>query len=205
MLKPILVISATLFGSAQAGVIYNEATSGDLPNSGLTPKVLTVGAGSNQIFGTTGNVGGTDRDYFTFSVPAGLQLTAITVLPGTASGGLFSFIGVQAGTQVTLPTNTTTAAGLLGWWHYSPVDINTNILPEMAIPANGSSGFKPPLSSGNYAFWVQDFSPGTFAYGFDFTVAAAVPEPGAFTMAALALGVFMLGVFMLARRRHEPK
>src|SRR5262245_65542933 len=54
---------------AHGAVIYSEAISGDFSNSGLTPTPVTVSAGSNQIFGTTGNVGGTDRDYFTFSVP----------------------------------------------------------------------------------------------------------------------------------------
>jgi hypothetical protein len=199
MTKLVLLLSATLFGPAYAGVIYNEMLSGDLSNSGLAPTILFVGLGSNQIFGTTGNVGGTDRDYFTFSVPVGQQLAGITVLPGTASGGTVSFIGLQLGTQVTLPTNTATAAGLLGWWHYSSADINTNILPEMAVPANGSSGFAPPLSAGSYAFWVQDFSPGTFAYGFDFSV-TAVPEPSSYATVLSALGMLIL-----VRARYRRK
>ena len=65
-----IAIALTALASAHAGVIYNEAISGDLANSGLTPTGVTVTLGSNQILGTTG---GTDRDYFTFSVPAGLQ------------------------------------------------------------------------------------------------------------------------------------
>src|SRR3954451_10697287 len=79
-----LVLTAMLSGMAHSAVIYNETIAGDLSNSGLAPSLLTVSLGSNQIFGTTGNVGGTDRDYSTFSVPSGLQLSAITVLPGTA-------------------------------------------------------------------------------------------------------------------------
>jgi len=195
-----LVLTAMLSGMAHSAVIYNETIAGDLSNSGLAPSLLTVSLGSNQIFGTTGNVGGTDRDYFTFSVPSGLQLSAITVLPGTASGGPVSFIGMQAGPQVTLPTNPATAAGLLGWWHYSPADINTNILPEMAVPANSSSGFTPPLGPGSYSFWVQDFSPGAFAYGFDITLAAApVPEPGDSTTVFAGLAAL---IFILGRRRR---
>ena len=195
-----LLFSVTMCSGAYAGVIYNEAISGDLANTGLAPNLVTVAPGSNQILGSTGNVGGTDRDYFTFAVPVGLQLTAITVLPGTASGGPISFIGLQAGSQVTLPVNTATAAGLLGWWHYSPADINTNILPEMAIPANGSSGFTPPLGAGSYSFWIQDFNPGTFAYGFDFTLAAApVPEPGYFAILFPVLGALII---VVDRRRR---
>jgi hypothetical protein len=190
-----LVFAAAAIASAQAAVIYNEASNGDLSNSGLSPTVLTLAPGSNQILGTTGNSGGTDRDYFTFAVPLGFQLTAITVLPGTAPLGL-AFIGLQAGTQVTLPTNAATADGLLGWWHYAGSDINTNILPEMAIPANLSSGFTPPLGAGNYAVWVQDFNTGASAYSFDFVLAAAtVPEP------ATLLAVLPLIALLSARRR----
>src|SRR5262249_34295553 len=145
--------------ASQAGVIYNESVSGDLSNSGLAPTAVTVALGSNTLFGATGNPGtGTDRDYFTFTVPNGLLLTSITVLPGTVSGGALSFIGIQAGPQVTLPTNTQTAAGLLGWWHYSPIDINQNILGEAGIPANGSIGFTGSLGPGTYSFWIQDFN-----------------------------------------------
>src|SRR5437763_402360 len=108
LLRLAILTTAAAFATAYAGVIYDESVSGDLPNSGLTPKVLTVALGSNQLFGTTGNSGGTDRDYFTFTVPVGLGLSAINVLPGTTSGGPVSFIGIQAGPQLTLPTNAAT-------------------------------------------------------------------------------------------------
>jgi len=184
-------------------VIYNESISGDFANSGLTPTGgLVAAAGSNQIFGTTGNTGTLDRDYFTVTIPTGLQLNAITVLPGTTAGNI-SFIGMQAGNQVTLPTNASTATGLLGWWHYGPSDINDNLLPPMSTPANGSSGFTIPLGAGNYSFWIQDFTPGTFTYGFDFAVAAA-PEPATwgFMVAALTMfGVQRRFVTRSARRR----
>ena len=196
---------ALLMNLAQGAVIYNETVSGDLSNSGLAPNVVTVGLGSNQIFGTTGSSAGTvDRDYFTFSVAPGLQLSAITILPGTTTGGALStsFIGVQAGTQVTLATNASSAAGLLGWWHYGPADVNSNILPEMAIPANGSSGFSVPLGSGNYAFWVQELSASSFNYGFDFTITpAAIPEPASYITMFSALGV--LGLVLRRSRRWQ--
>jgi hypothetical protein len=102
---------------------------------------------------------------------------------------------MQAGTQVTLGTSPSSAAGLLGWWHYGPPDINTNILPEMAIPMNGSSGFSVPLGSGNYAFWVQELSPGPFNYGFDFTITpAAIPEPASYLTMFSALAVLGLAL-----------
>ena len=131
--------------NASAAVIYNEASSGDFSGAGLTPTAVgALSLGSNQIFGSTGNVGGSDRDYFSLLVPAGYVLAAIIELPGTQSGNL-SFMGLEEGPQLTLPTNTATAAGLLGWLHYSPADINSNVLAHMSIPSMGSSGFTLPL------------------------------------------------------------
>jgi hypothetical protein len=185
-------------------VIYNESVSGDLSNSGLTPTALTVAGGSNQVLGTTGTgAAGVDRDYFTFTVPAGLQLASITLLPGTAVGGAFSFIGMEAGNQLTLATNVAVANGLLGWDHYSAAEINTNILATMAVPANGSSGFTPPLGAGSYAFWIQDFNAGPLAYGFDFNIAAAaaVPEPAASWI--FLAGLAFVGVVMGRKFRQS--
>jgi hypothetical protein len=187
-----LVFTAGL-SALSAATIYDESVSCDLSNSGLAPTQLTVGAGSNEIFGTTGNSGsGIDRDYFTITIDPGLELDAITVLPGTESGGAVSFIGLEAGPQVTLPTNAPTAAGLLGWWHYGPADINTDILSEMAVPDTGSSGFTDPLEAGTYSFWIQDFNSGTFNYGFDLSVGAApTPEPSTYVLAIAALAMIV--------------
>lgn len=183
---------------------YNEAISGDLSNLGLSPTLLgTLTPGSNQIFGTTGRgAAGIDRDYFTVTIPAGYQLSALIELPGTSVGGATSFLGVQAGKQVTLPTTTTTAVGLLGWTHYGAGDINVNLLPRMGIPDTGSSGFTPPLGAGDYAFWIQDFNAGQFNYGFNLVV-QAVPEPGqtAFLTGTLLSG----GLFAVSRRRFGSR
>jgi hypothetical protein len=184
---------------AQGASIYDEAISGDLSNSGGAPTVLTAADGSNQLFGTTGRGGsGVDRDYFTLTVPAGSELTSINVLPGTTAGGPVSFIGMEAGKQVTLPTSPSDATGLLGWHHYGPADINTDILDDMSIPADGSSGFTPPLGSGSYSFWVQDFGSGIFNYGFDFAL-APVPETGPGLLVVIAVFGFMLRV----GKQHE--
>jgi len=87
------LLLASGVSSVYAATVYNEAISGDLSNSGLTPTAVTVALGSNQVFGTTGLAGALDRDYFSITVAPGLQLNAIMVLPGTMSGGI-SFIGL---------------------------------------------------------------------------------------------------------------
>jgi PEP-CTERM motif len=187
----VLFASACLFGaSAQAGIVYNESVSGDLSGSGLSPTPITVALGSNQVFGTTGRVAGVvDLDYFRFTVPVGEVLTGITILPGTAGLGPLgdSFIGMQAGSQVTVLPSATDATGLLGWFHYDDSDVGTNILPLMATSGFGSTGFTPPLPAGSYSFWVQELSSGTAPYGFDFTLATPEPASWAMLLAGLAL------------------
>ena len=147
----VLLMSAFLYGAAAHGdTVYNESASPDLSNNGLAPTQLMVSLGLNDLFGTTGKTGTViDRDYFTFTVPQGLELTAITVLPGTGTLGALdeSFIGIESGPQVTVSTAATDATGLLGWDHYGVEDITdgTNILPLM-----GSSGLGPPVFPERY-------------------------------------------------------
>lgn len=182
-------------------VDYSEAVSGDLSNSGLAPTslgILTIGA--NNVFGTTGRgSNGLDRDYFTFNVPIGYQWTSLTEIAGTGVGGNVSFLGLQAGNQVTVPTNAATAAGLLGWTHYGAISVDTDIMPDMAISSNGSAGFTTPLGAGNYSVWIQDFNAGQFSYGFRLGV-QAVPEPGSFGL-LVVLGLSSIG--FLAHRRKS--
>lgn len=198
----LLVLAALplwLPGSAAAATIHDEAVNGDLSGDGLAPNSLTVSAGSNQIFGTTGRdaVTGVDRDYFTITVPLGYQFVSLIELPGTTVVGGISFLGIQTGSQVTVPTNAADATGLLGWTHYGPAAAPLDILPAVGIPIAGSTGFTPPLGAGAYAFWIQDTGAGSSSYGFDIVI-AAVPEPGA--AAVVWLGLMALGV---ARARRS--
>ena len=195
---------ASLSSSPAAGAVaYDEAVSGDLSNSGLSPTAVSFGVGENRVLGTSGHdpSGAIDRDYFTFMIGADERLTALDILPNTQTLG-FSFIGLEAGNQVTLATNTTTAAGLLGWAHYGAADIGTDILDNMSIAANGSSGFTRPLGPGTYSVWVQEISPGgSVPYGFDFIV-AQVPEPSGWAM--LLAGFGLLGLAFRRRRAAAP-
>jgi len=191
-----MAITLTLgsLSTIYAASVYNEAVSGDLSNSGLTPTALSFSSGSNQVSGTTGNSNGFDRDYFTFTVPSGNQLTSIIESAGTSVGGIVSFIGIQAGPQVTVPPTATDATGLLGWTHYGGVSANTDILPDMSVAQQGSSGFTRPLGPGVYSIWIQDFNAGSFSYSFNFTLApaAAVPEPQTYATTLGAMGLLVL-------------
>ena len=198
-----IALVLTMLSNAHAIPVYSESVNGDLSGSGLTPTVITLGLGSNEIVGTTGNTAGvSDRDYFTVTVPFNLKLVQLIEEAGTQAGqsGAFArgFFAVQSGTQVTLPTNTMTAAGLLGWTHYVPTATDIDILPAMGIAANGSSGFVPPLGPGTYSFWLQDTTAGTFNYGFNLVL---VPEPSA--GALMIMGFLALWGF--SRRRNTSR
>jgi hypothetical protein len=201
----VLSLPAGLGSSAFGGTLWNSTVNGPLSTSGLAPTALgPLTLGDNDVFATTGSsaTGVVALNYFTVTVPVGFALDSLTVLPGTQVGGLTSFIGLEAGPQVTVSPDATTAAGLLGWWHYGPADINTNILPEMAISAEGSSGFTTPLGPGQYSFWIQELSTGTFPFGFGLGLvsASSVPEPG--TLTTSLIGLAILSPVLLRRRRR---
>jgi hypothetical protein len=101
-------------------------------------------------------------------------------------GGNGSFIGFVAGSTMPVTPTATDAAGLLGWKLYLPADRTTNILDDMALPSNGSSGFAGSLASGDYTFWIQELAPGNYSYRFNFIVEPATPVP-------LPAGVWLLG------------
>ena len=196
--KPAVAIFALFVGitaGVRADVIaWNEAVNGEFSHNGLAPTPVPFVGGGNDVLGTDGRpAAATDPlnpDYFTFTVPAGFALTAVNVLDITSAGPLeISFIGLEAGPAITLPTNATSAAGLLGWWHTGPTDIGTDILPEMSLPAQGSSGFATPLGPGQYAVWIEETGvcgPDLCRYNYDF-VLTPVTEPASLILLASAL------------------
>lgn len=137
----VIAASLSLVGIARADVVaWEESVNGKFSHDGLAATPVTFITGDNGILGADGKPNAStdpvNPDYFTFTVPAGGALTAITVLPGTMSAGPVgvSFIGIEAGNQMTLGPTPTTAAGLLGWRHFSPADIGTDILGEIGNP-----------------------------------------------------------------------
>src|SRR5689334_23034650 len=78
------IILLAITSKTHASVAYDESLNGDLSNLGSAPTFITLGVGANEIFGTTGrNANGPDRDYFSFAVPTGYQITQFLLLPGT--------------------------------------------------------------------------------------------------------------------------
>jgi hypothetical protein len=167
----VLLICVT---GASAAVVWDENTNGDLSNDRLNPTSINLTEGTNSLVAT---MPGADLDYLTIVVPANSQFSALTPTSYVSSDGT-SFIGMQAGTQMTVPTNTPSASGLLGWAHFGtgPGNVNQDILPAMGTSGAGATGFTPPLSAGSYTFWIQQASTASVSYQFDFLVTSlAVP------------------------------
>lgn len=195
---------SALFSPCQASVVYDEAINGDLSTTFSSPTSVFIQEGSNQILGTTGRVAGVvDRDYFTITIPYGLHLVSIKVLPNTTgdnSGPLQSFIGVKAGSTGTDPATAQIplAASLLGYHLFGPADIGQDILDNLGqsnLLAVAAQGFTPPLNAGTYTFWVQE-TVSTINYGFDLKVA---PEPESLMLLIVGLTAMLVGKPM--RRR----
>ena len=158
-----LVLAVVWVGSRStvaAAVIYDEAVDGDLPNI-CGPKSL--GVLSPGSFTVKGQALGGDRDSFSFSIPAGAQLTDFTLdslsQSGTTSFTLmphFRFLECSGGTTVPLIGPTTVGAGNVG----------TDLL--------GGTDFAGP----NFGVVMFGFTLGSSAsYQLTFTV--AVPPPDA--------------------------
>jgi hypothetical protein len=180
---------------------YNEGADGDLAGTlstsgGLAPTQLTATVGTNSI--SLGVPEGGDRDYFTFTVPAGHVLSSI-VHTSYASTDNLSFMGFQAGAQLTEPFSGANPANLLGYLHFGPTTVGTDVLDNLAnsdTSTPAAAGFDAPLIAGPYTFWVQQTGVQA-AYSFDFAI-TPVPEPGQW---ALMLGGALLVAARVRRSR----
>lgn len=183
--------AAASFAGAQ--FVHNEQTNGDFSDNRLAPTTLTAAAGDNFIFGIMGGTPGApviDLDYFAVVVPAGHQLDHIW-LDFYDSPDSQAFIAVLQGSTFSIAPEDATPENMLGWVHFGPARLNTDLLAAMG--ANGI-GFTPPLPAGTYSFWAQQLDDNTdWTARFEVSV---VPAPA--TGAALgACGI----VWMRSRRR----
>ena len=172
---------------ARAGIVLDEATSGDFSDDRLAPTAVTLEAGMNMIAGLSGLSPVPDMhdlDYVRFTVPVGHVLTRFLVQDAFV-GGAFSFVGMQAGPEVTIPwTWSNVNSPLLGWSHFGSSDIGSDLLPTMAR-SPGSVGFTPPLGAGTYTLWIMELDISQVSsYRFGLEV-APIPGPAAAWLAAV--------------------
>jgi len=192
MLRSILLAAALLIGTtgaATSAVTIDESAQGDISNDPGDPTARTLISGTNSVIGT---MGPGDLEYFRFVVPSGMRLDGIT-LSDFAGDSFVSFLAVQRGSTFTVAPSTGSAAGLLGWTHFS--NVGQDLLPAMGTSGFGAEGFTPPLPAGTYTFWMQEID-ADVQYRLDFDV-TAVPEPSLWLMLACGL----VAVTLFQRRR----
>lgn len=177
---------------------YNEALRGDISDNRLAPTVVVLGAGSNVVqgnFGLSPTPDVADLDYFAVTVPSGYRLDKV-VLVNLNPGGANSFLGAQAGPQMTMPSTSHDPSPLLGWAHIYKTQIGSNVLPAMSIAG--------PLAAGDYTFWSNETdTSAAWSYAFDFQVSAlaepdSVPLPS-WALVLLASGLFAIGLSRAVR------
>jgi hypothetical protein len=185
----LLLCGFGLGSSAHAAVLHDESVQGDLSGNRLDPTRRTLALGTNSVIATTVPL---DLEYLTLTVPSGLALSQI-VLAEFTGDSFVSFIAVQRGDIMSVTPAATTAAGLLGWAHFSAV--GSDFLPTMGSSGGGAEGFTPPLQAGTYAFWIQEID-APVQYRLDFNV-TAIPEPAQWVLMSLGL------IALRALRRKE--
>jgi len=162
----------TLLGLSYASVAsadnWNEGIDGDLSNNRLVPTVISLDPGSNTITATS--VAG-DPEYYAVNVPPGYQLSALTLVSYVSLDSV-AFVGVQNGTTFTEPATGTDVSQLLGWLHFGPSLVGTDILDDIGTGA-GAIGFAGPQPAGDYTFWSQQTGANAATYTFDLQVAPA--------------------------------
>lgn len=186
-LLAIVVLSAA--AGARAQVIYNEFVQGDISDDRFSPTALVLSEGSNILLGFMAGAQGptVDLDYFSITIPAGLQLDQI-ILTEYFSQDPVAFLAIQPGPIFPNDPLTVEPGDLMGWTHLEVGQVGLDVL---AVMGTQGQGFIPPLPAGVYTFWAQQLGEPT-DYTLDFVV---TPAPG--SAALLGAG----GVFARRRRR----
>jgi hypothetical protein len=215
--QPKFSITALACGTALALVpnlawAYNEAVSGDLSDVAASPTVLAFGVGNNQVKGTMVTppppAENDTRDFITFTVPPGHQLTAIILeeyiaLPGGGPGNT-GFHAINAGPVGKTP-GVDPSSAFLGGDHVSGANEGMNILLDLAITPLSGTGFSVPLPAGTYSYVIQQTGNDLTGYDLNFVIAAVPPVPGTTPvwLGAGAVALLALGALAMARTQHR--
>ena len=190
----LLFLNPAVYGQ----IVFNEAVDGDLSNLPGAPTAVNFNVGVNSVWGTLrADAASSDvRDYFTFTIAAGQQLTALLQQDYTdiasGNGANRGFHAISAGATSAIPSNSTITR-FLGADHFDPVAAGTDLLPGLGTSTFGEIGFTGPLGPGTYTYLVQNTSDNPSRYELDFLV---VPEPSS----AAILGLFSVLAFRRVRR-----
>jgi hypothetical protein len=169
-----VVALALVAVAACTPLTYDEAVDGDLSGDPAAPTAVKLGLGDNTISGTVTTTAPADtRDFVTFSVPHGLQLTALHLaryrdLPSGEPGNR-GFHAIAAGPTSAIPGGATEAS-FLGGDHVDGIAEGTDLLPALADGEPAGTGFSIPLGEGTYTYVIQQTGPQLIGYALVFSL-----------------------------------
>lgn len=174
-----LVLLLALAAPATAAIVHDEAVDGDLSSLAAAPTALLFTPGGNTVTGTvrnSNNVTTGDRDFITFTVPAGNVLTGLNLL--AYAPAFLSFAAFNAGVTSFVPGIATDASFLAGI-HISGSELGMNLMPLFvgsAVTTNSLAA--PQLDPGDYCFVIQQTGTALQSYSLEFVLDGPVPVDG---------------------------
>jgi len=185
---------------AQVPVVFDDAVNGFASSNGASPEALIFNLGSNGVNGTVTNGGNginNIRNFYTFSIGAGQELSSIEFAGLTTTNNDPGFFALIDGTT---GVNPATGFANLGGALYSPIatPVGDNLLDLISGGGiSGGTGFDT-LGQGDYTFVIQQTGPEINEFQLDFQVSAvAVPEPS-----SAMLLMSLAGIVGVRRRRR---
>ena len=167
---------------------YPTTFSND-PNN---PTALSFTVGENTV---SGQVDGPRniRDFVTFTVPEGHELTGIFLDDWSASGDNLGFAHIDEGSTTVIPTQET-ALDFLGGTHVSQALFppETNMLTVLSNAPQGGTGFDTPLPSGDYTFNMQQTGPQESAYTLTFVIEEQTAAPTTFAVSSSGASAYVI-------------
>ena len=165
-----LLFLAGLTWPAHAAVVHDESGDGDLSSNPAAPTGLVFSVGGNTVTGTVSNLAANpgERDYITFTIPAGRKLVSLNLLAYSPDN--LSFAAFNAGATSYIPSAGTDLNFLAGI-HPDAGDVGSDLLPLFVSSAVTTNSLPAPeLGPGTYCFLIQQTNPVIQSYSLEFVV-----------------------------------
>lgn len=164
-----------LASPASAALIHDESVNGDLATDPSGPTLLAFALGGNTVIGTVANSAGAggDRDFITFTIPAGRALVALNLLVFTPDN--LGFAAFNSGATSFIPSAATNGSFLAGI-HPGGSNVGSNLMPLFVTSSVTTNSLPAPmLGPGQYSFVIQQTTDLVQSYALEFVLDTETP------------------------------